>query len=164
MTTRRRLLGFWAVVLLAVGSISPSVAGQSPPAPRFAIVVGKDNPVDEMSFADLKRLYKGEFVNDRAGNKLIPLALPARSPDRVAFDELVLAMAPSEVANYWVDRKIRGLSGAPKSVESPDLLMRILARLPSSVGYVPEKQAQGSDVKIVKIDGKLPGEPGYRVQ
>jgi hypothetical protein len=71
-------------------------------------------------------------------------------------------MTPEQVARYWIDRRIRGYSGAPKAVDPANVLQKVVAKLPGSISYV--RQHELSDgVKIVKIDGKLPGEAGYPI-
>jgi hypothetical protein len=71
-------------------------------------------------------------------------------------------MNPEEVTRYWIDRKIRGQSGPPKSIDSPDLLQRVVARLAGAIGYVNAGEMR-SEVQAVRIDGRLPGESGYPV-
>lgn len=127
----------------------------------LAVIVAADSPVRELALHELRRLYLGDPVTT-AGQKLVPLSQASRSPSRVGFDRAVLGMSPEEVTRYWIDRKIRGQSGPPKSIDSPDLLQRVVARLPGGLGYVRSTDVR-SEVKALRIDGKLPGEPGYPV-
>jgi len=155
-----KLLAFCAaLVLLTVGyaaSVSADAGG------RLAIVVAKDFPLDNLSFGDLKRLYMGDPVDAR-GKRLIPLALQNRSPERVQFDRTVLGMSPDAVARYWVDRRIRGESGPPKAIDSPQILLRVVDKLDGALGYVRADTVSGA-VKVLRIDGKSPSDPGYRLQ
>jgi hypothetical protein len=129
---------------------------------RLAIVVSKDSPVSDISFYELKRLYLGELVN-ASGKRLLPLNLTPVSPERTAFDKAVLGMSPEAIARYWVDRKIRGDSGPPKSIEPLDLLQRVVARLDGAVGYVPVNAIR-PELKAIRIDGKAPGDSGYPIE
>jgi hypothetical protein len=71
-------------------------------------------------------------------------------------------MSPDEVGRYWVDRKIRGQSGPPKAVDSPEVMIRVVTKVDGAVGFVrPSAVAAGA--KVLKIDGKFPKDPGYRV-
>ena len=47
-------------------------------------------------------------------------------------------------------------------MDSGDLAQRIVARLEGAVAYVRASAAR-PDVKIVRVDGKLPTDPGYRI-
>jgi len=71
-------------------------------------------------------------------------------------------MTPEEVARYWIDRRIRGRSGAPKAVDPANVLQKVVAKLPGSISYVRQNELSNA-VKLVKIDGKLPGDPGYPI-
>jgi len=139
----------------------PRVAADTGSTARLAVVVAKNFPVDNLSFADLKRLYMGDTI-EASGKRVIPLALRMRSPERTTFDESVIGLAPDDVARYWVDRKIRGQSGPPKAIDSPLTLLRLVDKLDGSLGYV-RADAVPSDVKVLRIDGKRPSDPGYRL-
>jgi hypothetical protein len=152
-----RLIAFFvALFVLTVGVSADAGAGG-----RLAVVVAKDFPLDNVSFGDLKRLYMGYPV-DAGGKRVIPLALQSRSPERVQFDQKVLGMSPVAVARYWVDRRIRGESGPPKSIDSPHILLRVVDKLNGALGYV-RADSVGSAVKVLRIDGKAPSDPGYRL-
>jgi len=161
MRTRRglMLLGLQVLGLLGMaGASQPAIAGEPV---RFALVVAKSSPVGDISFYDLKRLYMGEPLNV-AGTRLVPLNAPPSSDSRTRFDHAVLGMSPEVVSRYWIDRKIRGQSGAPKSIETPELLQRVVARLDGAIGYVRISELQ-DEVKVVRVGGKAPNEPGYPV-
>jgi hypothetical protein len=163
MRTRRSFIT-WCIgglALVATASASPAVgAGES--KIRLALVVSKDSPVNDISFYDLKRLYKGEPVNV-AGKRLVPLNLAPMSDDRVRFDQAVLGMSPEDVTRYWIDRKIRGQSGPPKSLDAADLLQRVVTRLDGGIGYVRANNIK-PDVKVLRVDGKSPKDAGYPVE
>jgi hypothetical protein len=130
---------------------------------RLSVVVAKNLPLTDLSIKDLRNLYKGDKILGPNGKQLIPLALPIHSPERTAFDYAVLSMSPELVASYWIDRKIRGQSGAPKSIESSDLLLRVVSKLEGAVGFVRDTDLRDS-VHGIRIDGKLPIDPSYPVQ
>lgn len=128
----------------------------------LALVVSKSSPVSELSSNELKRLYLGEAVT-AGGKRLIPLAYPTSSGERVKFEKAVLSMSPDAAARYWVDRKIRGQSGPPKAVPSPEVLQKLVSSLDVAIGYVSQS-ALSDGLKVVRVDGKLPGEAGYKLE
>jgi hypothetical protein len=143
----------------AMAAAAPVLGGQKV---RLAIVVAKDSPISDISFYDLKRLYQGEAVNAN-GKRLVPLNLSPQSEDRVRFDRAVLGLSPENVSRYWIDRKIRGQSGAPKSLESSDLVQRVVLRVDGAIGYA-RLSALKPDVKVLRVDGKTPKDSGYSVE
>ena len=156
------LLGFigFTACLLVGGAFRP--ANAESPVP-LAVVVAKNSPLTNLSMYELKHLYLGEFLTDPDGKRLIPLNQSTQSHDRSAFDVTVLGMSFDQQSAYWIDRRIRGLSGSPRAVDSDDLVQRIVARLDGAVAYLPVSAVR-SDVKIVRVDGKLPTDPGYRIR
>ena len=94
------------------------------------------------------------------GERIIPFHHAASSPDRVAFEQKVLGMSAEEAASYWIDPKIRGQSGAPKAVGSPELVQRVVSRVAHSVAYVRLDQLR-SEVRPIAIEGKLPTDSAY---
>src|SRR5690606_14686648 len=151
MITRRGLLTLGAVALFSLGlTASPADAG-TPSQEPLAIVVAKNSAVHELSLYQLKRLYLGDSMNTPDGKKLLPLNRGTNTHERVGFDKSVLNMTPEEAARYWIDRRIRGLSGAPKSVDPANVLQKVVARLPGSVSYVRQHELSDA-VKVVKVD------------
>ena len=153
----------WAAALAALAFATPATTGYAEPGTvRLAIVVAKDSSLDNLSIHDLKRLYMGHTINGPGGKKLIPLAPPPNSPERVTFDNAILGMSQDQEASYWIDRKIRGQPGAPKSIDSAEVMRKVVGRVDGAVAYLRTNDV-GAEVKIVRIDGKAPGDPGYGV-
>jgi len=163
-TTRRRFvtLSIVAAALLLIGLAAPQAEADGSKT-ELAVIVSADSSISELSFYELKLLYKGGKVAQPGGRALIPLNRSTKSADRVGFDRSVLGMSQREAAEYWIDRRIRGRSGAPKAVDPVDLVVKVVAGLNGAVAYVPAGSATGNDVKVLRIDGKKPGESGYRV-
>ena len=162
MNTRQGLLIAFATAVTATFFAVRPISGYARADNEFAIIVAKESSLDNFALADLKHVYQGVPMAGPGGKHLIPLNLPTNSPDRVAFDQTVLGMAPEKVSAYWIDKKIRGQPGAPKSIDTPELLLRVVSRIEGSIGYVRANQVS-KDVKVVHIDGKVPGEAGYKV-
>jgi hypothetical protein len=132
------------------------------PPDTLALVVAKNSPLRGLSQFELKKLYLGSSLTDPSGETIVPFNQVPKSPDRVAFDSRVLDMSPEEVAQYWIDRKIRGQSGPPKAVGSAELLQRVVSRLAHSVAYVRLDQLL-DEVRVLSIDGASPGQSGYKL-
>ncbi|HEX5099245.1 MAG TPA: hypothetical protein VFV94_07080 [Polyangiaceae bacterium] len=162
MLTRRTLLSAWGATLAAsaIGATSEVVsAGERT---RLVVIVAKTSSINDLSLAQLRRVYLGEPV-DSGGQRLIPINHGSTVNERLAFDRLVLGMSKEEVARYWIDRRIRGQSGAPKAVDPDDVHQRVVAKLAGAIGYVRSTEVR-SEAKIVRIDGKGPDDRGYPLE
>lgn len=133
-------------------------------APAYAddlvLVVDEDSPVTDLSSVQVRRLFLGETITGPDGTRLIPFNHVANTPTRVTFDRAVLKMGPSAAARYWLDRKIRGQGVPPRQLASASLINSVVTNLDGSICYLPV-DAVGDDVRIVTIDGRAPGDPGY---
>lgn len=163
MVTRRAFLKWTgaAVAGLSIQSSSRAARAQAPSAP-LAVVVARNSPIEHLSRFELKKLYLGANIEAPGGERVLAFHQMYSAPDRVAFERGVLGMAPEELSRYWIDRKIRGESGAPHVVGSPELMQRVVSRLTTSVGYVRLDQV-GAELRVLPIDGVLPGASGYPV-
>jgi hypothetical protein len=161
---RRHTVFCLLIGLLGLLVLGLPASAQSEEAPRIelAVIVGTGSSVKGLGQGELRRLYLGEAVTEPGGRKLVPYNHPAQTVFRVGFDRVVLGMSPDEMSRYWIDRKIRGLSGPPRTVDSALLLLRVVERLPGAIGYVQAAHVRG-DVRAVPVDGKLPGDAGYPV-
>jgi ABC-type phosphate transport system substrate-binding protein len=129
----------------------------------LAIIVSPESKLTNLSVADLRRVFQSERLTDPDGVKLIALNHPPKTVDRVGFDQTVLGMDPEAVGRFWIDRKIRGGSGPPRTVESLATLRRVVEKLPGAIGYIRPAQLS-NEVRAIRVDGKLPEDSGYPVR
>jgi hypothetical protein len=161
MTMKTRIVvGMVVFVAMAMTSIGQALHASEPEP--LAVIVAKNSGLSELSSAQLTRMFMGDLV-DTGGRRLIPLNRAITTEEREEFDRVVLGKSPDEMARYWIDRKIRGQSGAPKAVEPVDVYERVIAKLDGAIGYVRVGQLRG-DVKVIRIDGKSPTDRGYPIR
>ena len=164
MTRRTFLLaGCWSLLFTYSGLAAPAFSTAAEERVRLVVVVQKSSPLSALSLQELKRLYSGEHITDADGKKLIPLNQPMASSERVGFDRLVFKMTPDEIGRFWIDRKIRGQTAAPRAVAPRELLIKAVAALAGAVGYMREGEIDAR-LKVLTIDGKRPGQEGYPLQ
>jgi hypothetical protein len=140
-----------AYILVAVALLLGFERAASADGKRLVVVVAKGSQVTNISRSDLRRCFTGEKVSP-GGNTLIPFNASPNTPERVGFDEAVLGMSPDEVGRFWIDRKVRGESSAPRSLPSSAHVAKVAAKFPNAIGYLPE-DALTSDIQAVAVDG-----------
>lgn len=159
-----RRVGAWFAlgVCLFLLSLLPRAEQSARASDRvvLAVVVAKASPVQDLSVTELKRIFTNEGDSDGSGQRYIPFNHPAHTTDRVGFDHVVLGMSADDVSQFWIERRIRGLPGPPRSVDSLSLLLRLIARLPGGIGYARPGQLT-AEVRAVRVNGKLPNDPDY---
>jgi hypothetical protein len=159
---QRRILSLLALVAALVVALlalapRPVSAGNEV---SLAIIVSPNSKVTNISLADLRRVFQSERLTDPDGNRLIALNHPPKTVDRMGFDQVVMGMDADAVGRFWIDRKIRGGSGPPRTVESLATLRRVVEKLPGAIGYIRPGQLS-NEVRAIRVDGKLPEDGGY---
>jgi hypothetical protein len=130
----------------------------------IAVVVHPDVAVDNLPLADLRRILTGdrEFWSG-AGRVTIFIRAPiARERDAVVRD--ICQMTEAQFRQHWIAKVFRAdVPSGPKIVYSNDSLIEQVGRTPGAIGLV-QMPVPTKSVKIVRIDGRLPGQSGYRLK
>ena len=165
LITQRRVLLLWLAVVLPCLCALPSAERTARAAERvtLSVFVAKDSGVQNLKMTELRRIFTNADDSGLSGQRSVPFNHTARSSDRIGFDMTVLHMNPEEVSRFWIDRKIRGLPGPPRAVDSLSQLLRLVSRTTAGIGYARPSQVTG-EVRVIRIDGKWPSEAGYPLQ
>jgi hypothetical protein len=158
-----RILAFIAALLAA--SILHSAAG---PAPAFAAVVHQSNPTHDMRLRDLLSLFQGasrEWPNSSA------VVLVERDAGSAPFRYLMgrlLNTTPGEYKRSLQNLEYRGeLPVSIKILNSDAAACQFVFNVPSAIAIIESESlalpACGG-IQVLRIDGKLPGEEGYRLR
>lgn len=146
-------------VLIALVTLAPRQLSAGSDV-TLALIVAPSSKLTTLSLADVRRAFRSERVTDPEGNRLIALNHPPKTDDRVGFDRVVMGMDPNAVGRFWIERKLRGGSGPPRTVESLSTLRRVVQKLPGAIGYLRPGQLT-NEVRVLRVDGKLPEDPEY---
>jgi hypothetical protein len=151
----------WAVVALA-GMASPSsaVAQTSARAVMVAVVVSEQKPITNLSTPELRKLFAGE---KRVWTGGLRVKLFVRAPG--AYERVVLLklldMSESGYKQYWTAQVFRGEAQTePIALFSNGMQKEALAAFPGAVALVNLQDVKPG-MKVVKVDGHLPGEAAY---
>jgi hypothetical protein len=130
----------------------------------IAVVVNAVNPETNISVAHLRRLLLG----DRrfwAGNVRVKLVLRERGAherDRVLTS--LLDMDNRAFDEHWRAKVFRGESAEePLTVPSKELVIEYALGTPGALTFMLEKDVP-PQLKILRVEGKLPGEHGYALR
>jgi ABC-type phosphate transport system substrate-binding protein len=145
---------------LGAGAISPPEQA-SKERSDVAIVVHAGTPVTNLSLAEVRKIFRGE---KQYWNTDLPVVLLVRAPvarERDVVLKVIYQMTEAQFRQFWVAKIFRAESvSAPKLVYTPDMANQLVSTLPGAISFVDSKQV-GAGVKVVRVEGKLPGEAGY---
>jgi len=128
---------------------------------KLVVVVARGSSLTNISRVDLKRCFERDPVS--SGDKqLVPFNASSGSPERIGFDRAVLGMDAGEVGRFWVDRKVRGQSDAPRALPSAAYVVKVVAKFPGAIGYVTQDQLT-PELQPVKVEGVAYTDPSYSI-
>jgi hypothetical protein len=73
----------------------------------------------------------------------------------------IYRMTEAQFRQYWIAKVFRAEAATgPKVVYSSEMATELVSAIPGAVTFVDAAQVP-KDLKVIRIDGKLPGEKGY---
>lgn len=145
------LLGLAMLSLIAQGAAQ---------ANDIAVVVNSDNPVTTLSLVDLRKIFAGAKRSWPGGQPIKLVTRGSGCPERAALLRL-LAMSEGDYKQYWTAQVFRGEADAePLTVPSVGMQKEALVLFPWAITLVNVRDVKPG-MKIIKIDGQMPGVAGY---
>jgi ABC-type phosphate transport system substrate-binding protein len=141
-----------------------AVAQESVASSAIAIVVHKDTEVDNLSLHELRNIFMAnqQFWSDR--KRIILLVRAPKSEERDFVLNTIYQMDEAQFRQYWIAKMFRAeVPRGPKIVFSTDMTVELVVAIPGSISFINADEVS-DDVKVVRIDGKLPTEEGYPLQ
>lgn len=136
------------VLAFLLATIVPSFAH------HLAVVVDKDNKVDQVSSAHLAKIFRSEVTRWPDGKSIV-LVLHRNSSGEIETLQHVSKMSVVDLKTH-----IAAHQDSIKIVDSDDDLLQQVESTPGAIGLVDVRSINDA-VKVVKVDGKLPLESGY---
>jgi ABC-type phosphate transport system substrate-binding protein len=130
----------------------------------LAVVVNKSNSVDSLSIAQLRKMILGDM---RTWPDHKQVALIARFPSSKVFQCMlssIVHLSVGEYQRYVINAEFRGDDPMTIQIAASDITAgRAVSTTAGSFAVVEANSlaAIGGAVKILRIDGKALGQPGY---
>jgi hypothetical protein len=163
MVRTRRRLERWTVLLvivcLALGRGTSSAAAQAPS--DVAVVVHPDVSVDNLTVSELRRVVLGDREFWPGGVRITLLVRAPVAHERDVVLRNLCQMTEAQFRQHWIGKVFRADTAlAPKIVYSTEMAIDMVNRVPGAIAFV-DASLVGKRLKVVKVDGRAPGERGY---
>lgn len=126
-----------------------------------AVVVHPDTPVSNLSLSDVRKVFLGDR---QYWSTNVPVVLLIRAPvarERDVVLKIIYQMSESQFKQYWIAKIFRAEAAtAPKVVYSNDMANQLVTAIPGAIAFIDSKEVKPGS-KVLRVDGHLPGEPGY---
>jgi|SRR5579871_5158038 len=147
-------------LLLTIGGMAFAAAPEEESHP-VAIVVRPDLPIDNLSFAELRRVMLGDRQFWSSNLKVTLLVRAPGAHEREVVLKKIYQMSEAQFRQYWIAKVFRAeAASAPRIVYSNEMASELVAGIPGAIAFVDASQV-AKDLKVLKIDGHLAGQPGY---
>ena len=159
-TNKRIVVSVWALYWLCALFAWPLPA-QTTRGIDIAVVVHPDTPISDLSLAEVRRVLLGER---QYWNSKLPVVLLIRAPvarERDVVLHVIYQMSESEFKQYWVAKIFRAEAASPpRIVYSNDMQLDLVAAMPGAIAFVDSRNVRPG-LKVVRVDGRLPGDKDY---
>jgi hypothetical protein len=158
----RRGIFLFLVFLAPLALVPPRAAGAGDN--DIAVVVRPDTPADNLSFAEIRKLLLGDRQFWTSNLRVTLLIRAPVTREREVVLKTIYQMSESQFRQYWISKVFRAeASSGPKIVYSNEMATELVSAIPGSVAFVEAAEVP-KGLKVLKIDGKLPGEKGYALR
>lgn len=148
------------IVQVAVASTRPS----TDPPQALAIIVNRSNPVENLSFTELRRIFLGERSRWPNGHRVIVTMMESGNLERQAILREVYHMTEHGYQDHFLKGTYTGdIPVSPKTLSSPAILRKFVFNTPGAIGYLRASDVDEA-VKVVSINGHLPDNPKYELR
>lgn len=163
------LIATMLVPLLQEDSAGSGRAGASPAADQgtvtepLVIVVNRSNPVNDLAFDELRRIFLGNRSHWPNGRRITLVMREPGEPERRTVLHEVCGMNEDQFKNHFVHGLFTGeILVSPKILSSPVGVRKFVFNVPGAIGYLRVGDVDDS-VKVVRIDELLPDDKGYKL-
>ena len=148
----------WSVLgLLALAALSTARAF----AGDVVFIVHPRNPQTDISSADLVQILRMEQQHWDAGGRIYLVLQESEAPEKELVLRKLYRMKDAALKLHYLEKLYRGeIAAFPRIAHSNPAVRKIVAQAPNALGFI-DASAVDTTVKVLRIDGKKPGDPGY---
>jgi len=156
---------FTLAILLSAG-LPAGLAPQTRAAAddSLAIVVNRTNPVENLSFPELRKIFMGQQTHWSNGRRITVVMLEPGKPERQVVLSQIYKMDEKDFNNHFLHGMFTGeIHAAPKTLANSAEVLKFVLNVPGAIGYIKAPDVDES-VKVVRVESRLPSEKDYTIR
>jgi hypothetical protein len=161
---RRRIHAPRAGIAFALLALAGAPVPRAPAsdAREFAIVVSDDVAATALTSGDVRRLFSLDRRFWKAGHPVVVLLPAAGTATREFLLHRIYRTDEGGLKRMILEKLYQGeIDLAPKTVSSDREALTFVSSSRGAIAVVPAGLVEGTRVRTLKVDGKLPGSAGY---
>ena len=156
---------FATAIVLSTGlpaGLAPQ--GRAAAEDSLAIVVNRTNPVENLSFLELRKIFLGEQIHWSNGRRITVVMLEPGRLERQVVLAQIYKMGEKDFTNHFLHGMFTGeIHAAPKTLASSTEVLKFVLNVPGAIGYLKAPEVDES-VKVVRVESRLPNEKDYTIR
>lgn len=151
------------MLLLTFASVAAATSPSAGADIEYAVIASPDVSLSALSMDDLRRFFQFRRKFWKPGSPvMILLSESGMAPDSFLLAQVYQLHDKASLRRLILEKLYQGqIDLAPKIVASDELAIRFVAAGRGLLAVVRADQVGDSGVKVLALDGKLPGSPGY---
>jgi ABC-type phosphate transport system substrate-binding protein len=142
------------------GAVAETGAGMEP----LVIVVNRSNPVDDLSWSELRKIFLGDRSHWANGRRITLVQREPGGAERNTILRDVCGMTEDQLKNHFLHGLYTGeILVSPKILSSPVGVRKFIFNVPGAIGYLRIGDVDPT-VKVLRIDELLPEDKAYRLR
>jgi len=148
------------LTILHTGTSAQSARGGA----DIAVVVHPETPVSDLTLTEVRQVLLGER---QYWNSKMPVVLLIRAPvarERDVVLKVIYQMSEAQFKQYWVAKIFRAEAASPpKIVYSNDMEYELVTGIPGAIAFMDSRNVR-QGLKVLRVDGHLPGDKEYALR
>jgi hypothetical protein len=157
----KRTAAVLITLVFSLPVLQPGAPAQSTRGADIAVVVHPDTPVSDLTLTEVRQVLLGER---QYWNSKLPVVLLIRAPvarERDVVLKVIYQMSEAQFKQYWVAKIFRAEAASPpKIVYSNDMEYELVSGIPGAIAFMDARNVRPG-LKVLRVDGHLPGEKDY---
>ena len=155
------------VILTTAALVEPTPESRvqaAPPKESLAIIVNRENPVEDLSMSELRTVFLGERSHWPNGRRITLVMMEPGQAERDTVVRDVCRMSESDLRRRYLQGLLTGeVLVSPKTLASPGGVRKFVFNVPGAIGYLRPEDVDES-IKVLRIEGHLPGDAEYALK
>jgi ABC-type phosphate transport system substrate-binding protein len=129
----------------------------------LVIVVNRSNPVNGLTFPELRKIFLGQRSHWTPDRRITLVMREPGEPERKAMLQDVYGLSEDQLKTHFLHGLFTGeILVSPKILATPSGVRKFIFNVPGAIGYLRLSDVDAS-VKVIRIDELLPGDRGYKL-
>jgi ABC-type phosphate transport system substrate-binding protein len=126
-----------------------------------AVIVNPENPIGSMTSAELRKIFSGEKTSWNSNISVFLVVRAPRAREREILLSRILKMTEPEYKQYWVKKVYNGeVSREPLTLLSNGMQLEAVRAEKGAIALISLQDVH-QGVKVIRVDGRMPGAAGY---